>query len=42
VIKNLVAENLDEAELAALVDELQKRKLIIVNKGNIKYTLPSA
>ena len=42
VIKNLVAENLDEAGLAALVDELQKRKLIIVNKGNIKYTLPSA
>ena len=40
VIKNLVAENLDEAGLAALVDELQKRKLIVVNKGNIKYTLP--
>ena len=42
VIKNLVAENLDEAGLAALVDELQKRKLIAVNKGNIKYTLPTA
>ena len=42
VIKNLVAENLDEAGLAALVDELQKRKLIVVNKGNIKYTLPSS
>ena len=41
VIKNLVAENLDEAGLAALVDELQKRKLIVVNKGNIKYTLPA-
>jgi hypothetical protein len=41
VIKNLVAENLDEAGLAALVDELQKRKLIVVNKGNIKYTLPT-
>ena len=24
-----------------LVDELQKRKLIVVTKGNIKYTLPT-
>ena len=40
VINNLVSETLNEAELAALVDELQKRKLIVVNKGNIKYTLP--
>jgi hypothetical protein len=41
VINNLVSETLDEAGLAALIDELQKRKLIVVNKGNIKYTLPS-
>lgn len=40
-ISNLVSETLNEAELAALVDELQKRKLIIVNKGNVKYTLPA-
>jgi len=42
VINNLVSETLDEAGLAALVNELQKRKLIVVNKGNIKYTLPSS
>ena len=41
VINNLISETLDEAGLAALVDELQKRKLIVVNKGNIKYTLPA-
>ena len=40
-INNLISETLTEAELAALVDELQKRKLIIVNNGNIKYTLPA-
>jgi len=40
-IGNLVSETLSEAELAALIDELQKRKLIVVNKGNIKYTLSS-
>ena len=40
-ISNLVSESLNEAELAALVDELQKRKLIVVNNGNIKYKLPS-
>jgi len=38
-INNLVTENLDDAQLAALVRELQKRKLIVVNQGNIKYTL---
>ena len=41
VISNLVSETLDEAELAALVDELIKRKHIVVTKGNIKYTLPT-
>jgi hypothetical protein len=30
---------LTEAELSALVNELQKRKQIRVNNGNIKYTL---
>jgi len=40
-INNLISESLTEAELAALVKELQKRKLIIVNNGNIKYTLPA-
>lgn len=40
-INNLIAEDLNEADLAALIQELQKRKLIAVNKGNIKYTLPS-
>jgi hypothetical protein len=41
VISNLVSETLDEAGLAALVDELKKRKHIVVTKGNIKYTLPA-
>ncbi len=40
-INHLVAETLDDAKLAALVNELQKRKLIVINKGNIKYTLPA-
>ena len=40
-INNLISETLTEAELAALVKELEKRKLIIVNNGNIKYTLPT-
>ncbi len=41
-ISHLVSETLDEKELAALVNELQKRKLIVINKGNIKYTLPAS
>ena len=40
-INSLVAENLDNAELTALVGELKKRKFIIVDKGNVKYTLPN-
>ena len=40
-IGHLVSEKLDEKALAALVDELQQRKLIVVNQGNIKYTLPA-
>ena len=39
-INNLVSESLSETELNALVDEMQRRKLIAVNKGNIRYTLP--
>lgn len=39
-ISNLVSESLNEQELNALVDEMQRRKLIAVNKGNIRYTLP--
>jgi hypothetical protein len=41
-INNLVSETLDDAKLAALINELQKRKLIVVDKGNIKYTLPAS
>ncbi len=41
-IGHLVSEKLDEKQLAALVNELQKRKLIVVNKGNIKYKLPAS
>ncbi len=40
-ISNLVSESLTEAELSALVDELIKRKLIVVSRGNVKYTLPN-
>ncbi len=39
-ISNLVTESLNEQELAALVNEMKKRKLIVVKDGNIKYTLP--
>jgi hypothetical protein len=41
VINNLILETLDAAGLTAIVDELQMRKLIVVNNGNIKYTPPS-
>ncbi|MCH9696234.1 MAG: hypothetical protein K0U72_17090 [Gammaproteobacteria bacterium] len=40
-ISNLVSEALTDTELAELVEEMRKRKLIVVNNGNIKYTLPS-
>ena len=40
-ISNLVSEALTETELADLIEEMRKRKLIVVNNGNIKYTLPS-
>ena len=41
-INSLVSESLDNAKLTELVGELQKRKFIIVDKSNIKYTLPAA
>ncbi len=41
VISNLVSENLDEAGLATLINELKKRKLIVINDGNVKYKLPN-
>jgi hypothetical protein len=40
-ISNLVSEDLTDEEIGRLVEELQKRKLIVVTNGNIKYTLPS-
>lgn len=40
-ISNLVTDSLNEQQLAALVNEMKKRKLIVVNNGNIKYTLPA-
>lgn len=40
-INNLISESLTETDLAALVDELRKRKLIVVSNGNVKYTLPN-
>jgi hypothetical protein len=40
-ISHLVSETLTEAELGALIGELQKRKLIVINDGNVKYKLPN-
>ncbi len=39
-INTLFARKLDQAELNALVKELQKRKLIVVNQTNVNYKLP--
>ena len=39
-INSLFTKKLSKAELASIVKELQKRKLIIVNKGNVSYKLP--
>jgi len=38
-INTLFTEKLDKSELAALIKELQERKLIVVNKGNVSYKL---
>ena len=40
-ISHLVSETLTEADLASLIGELQKRKLIVINDGNVKYKLPN-
>jgi hypothetical protein len=39
-INTLFTKKLDQKELAALVQELQKRKLIVVNQSNVSYKLP--
>ena len=39
-INSLIVEPLDNQQLNAIVGELQKRKFIVVDKGNVKYTLP--
>ena len=39
-INTLFTKKLDPAELNALVKELQQRKLIVVNQGNVSYKLP--
>ena len=39
-INNLFTKKLDKDELSTLTKELQKRKLIVVNKGNVSYKLP--
>ncbi len=38
-INHLTSEELGEAELASIVEELRKRKLIRVNQGNVSYQL---
>lgn len=40
-IGNLVSEPLSDQQLAALVNEMRQRKLIVVDGGNVKYTLPN-
>lgn len=39
-INNLFTRKLDKSELGSLIKELQKRKLIVVNQGNVSYKLP--
>lgn len=39
-INTLFTKKLDSSELASIVKELQKRKLIVVNQGNVSYKLP--
>ena len=39
-INTLFAKKLEQKELKALVNELQKRKLIVVNQSNVSYKLP--
>lgn len=39
-INTLFTKKLDKKELSSLIKELQKRKLIVVNQGNVSYKLP--
>ena len=39
-ITTLFTRKLDKSELGTLIKELQKRKLIVVNQGNVSYKLP--
>jgi len=39
-INTLFTRKLDKDELSSLIKELQKRKLIVVNQGNVSYKLP--
>jgi hypothetical protein len=39
-INTLFTKKLDKSELASIIKELQKRKLIVVNQGNVSYKLP--
>ena len=39
-INALFTKKLDAAELSALVKELQQRRLIVINQGNVSYKLP--
>ena len=39
-INSLFAVKLEEKELMSLVSELQKRSYIMINEGNVSYTLP--
>ncbi len=39
-INTLFTKKLEKKELASLIKELQKRKLIVVNQSNVSYKLP--
>ncbi len=39
-INTLFTKRLDKSELSSIVKEMQKRKLIVVNQGNVSYKLP--
>lgn len=40
-IGHLVADKLSDADLDALIQEMQKRKLLVISSGNVRYTLPN-
>ena len=41
-INNLFTKKMEEPELLSLIEELQKRKFIVVNESNVSYKLPSS